>query len=312
VNAFVFTDNTLLLAEMIGGAKKLSGGGKVTAIVLGTEDDANNICKLGTDTICWLGEQGNRLVDDFIPTIINLIQSRVPDVFLIGSSVCGRAIAGRVAAAIGTAAIVGTKEIREIDGGITASHMIYGGDAVRIEKLLGKTLVAIVGAGFSDAAEPVTGNGVVEPVPFIEPVVKVKLIETKEKPPSNSGVATAKRVVGVGRGFSSKEEIELAKELAAELDGEVGYSRPVTEGDPPLMKGEPYIGVSGIQIKPDLYLAVAISGQTQHVIASNESKVVACINKDANALMFRHSDYGIVADFKEALPALTKAIKAAR
>lgn len=92
----------------------------------------------------------------------------------------------------------------------------------------------------------------------------------------------------------------------------MGYTRPLIEGDPPIVPNEPYIGVSGIQIKPDLYLAVGISGQTQHIVGVNESKIVACINKDPNAPVFRHSDYGIVGDMNELLPALTRAVKKAR
>lgn len=315
MNICTFSDNLSLLPEILSGARELAVGnnGSITAIIVGAESEAKSAVSMGADKVCWLGEAGNKLIDDYTPTIINLVKQQQPNVFLIAATVRGKAIAGRVAAALDTAAIVNAKEIKAVNGALQVSHMIYGGGAMRVEKPLGSILVVTVGPGlFNPVEADPSRSGEVVPVELIEPIAKITKLETKPKKTGSSNIGAAKRVVGVGKGFAEKEDLILARELADALGGEVGYTRPVTEGTPPFAEGEPYIGVSGISIKPDLYVAVGVSGQTQHVIGVNESRVIVCINNEPKALMFRYSDYGIVGDLYEVLPELTKALKGAK
>ena len=118
-------------------------------------------------------------------------------------------------------------------------------------------------------------------------------------------LAAAKVVVGVGRGLEREENLSLARDLAAAIGGEVGCSRPVAEGEK-WMPRETYIGVSGVMIKPELYIACGISGQVQHMAGVNQSRVIVAINKDKSAPIFKQCDYGIVGDLSVVLPALTK------
>lgn len=312
MNIFVFSESMTLMAEMLSKARELAGNGSVAAIVIGSESQVQQAVAVGADKVYWLGEQGNWLVDDFVPSITQLIAEQKPGVLLVGATIRGKAVAGRVAASLDTATVANAKEIKPVDGSLLATRMIYGGGAVTVQRTVDNLLIVTAGPGmFTAAAADPSRGGEVVPVERIEPVVRIKKLESKLKKKSSSNIIAAKRVVGVGRGFAEKEDLELARELAGALCAELGYTRPVTEGTPPFAEGEPYIGVSGIQIKPDLYVAVGISGQTQHVIGVNESKVVVCINNEPKALMFRHSDYGIVGDLYDVLPELTKALKGA-
>ncbi|HEX3010747.1 MAG TPA: electron transfer flavoprotein subunit alpha/FixB family protein [Syntrophomonadaceae bacterium] len=315
MNIFTFSDSPSLLPEILGGAKELvaEAGGTTTAIIIGSESEAKSAFSMGADKIYWLGELRDRLVDDFVPTIAKLVNEQRPTALLVAATMRGKSIAGRIAAALNTAALVNVKELKVVNGSIQVSHMIYGGGAIRVEQPKGDVLVATVGAGlFAPINLDSSCSGQIETVDFIEPAAKISKLESKPKKSSASNITAAKRVVGVGRGFAAKEDLKIARELANVLGGEVGYTRPVTEGDPPFAEeGEPYIGVSGIQIKPDLYIAVGISGQTQHIVGVNESRIVVCINNEPKALMFRYSDYGIVGDLYEVLPELSKALKGA-
>lgn len=120
-------------------------------------------------------------------------------------------------------------------------------------------------------------------------------------------LASATRVVGVGRGFGAEADLDLARAVAAKLGAELACSRPIAEGVG-WMPAERYVGVSGATIAPDLYLAVGISGQVQHLVGVRGAKVVVAINKDKNAPIFAHADLGVVGDLYEVLPALVAAL----
>lgn len=302
MKTFVFSEDASLQYELVSAGKQF---GDVTAIVVEDVTAAESVSEFGADVICLKG--AGELVDSYIPTIIKLIKDNSPELLIVGDTVIGKSVAGMVAAALDTDAVAYAKKIGLSNGKVNATQMVYGGGAIRTRQATAATLIILAKPGLADAVKAEKGN---VSVVTVEPVdTGIKLRETKEKPSTNDGILTAKYVVGVGNAFDDYEQIGIARDLAAALGGEVGYTRPLIEGDPPVVPNERYIGVSGIQIKPDLYIAAGISGQTQHVVGINESKVVCCINKDGNAPIFRHSDYGIVGDLFEVLPALTEAIK---
>lgn len=119
-------------------------------------------------------------------------------------------------------------------------------------------------------------------------------------------LSSAGIIVAVGRGIKSEENIELARELAAAIDGELAASRPICDnGWLPL---ERQIGSSGQTVSPKLYLALGISGAIQHVVGMKGSKTIVAINRDPNAPIFEIADYGIAGDLFEIVPALIKAL----
>ena len=117
-------------------------------------------------------------------------------------------------------------------------------------------------------------------------------------------------IVSVGRGIGEQENIGIVEELAAALGAEMAASRPICDnGWVPM---ERQVGSSGQTVSPKLYLAVGISGAIQHLVGMKGSKAVIAINKDENAPIFEVADYGVVGDLFEVVPALTKAVLAAK
>jgi len=121
-------------------------------------------------------------------------------------------------------------------------------------------------------------------------------------------VTQARVVVSAGRGFEKKEDLALARALADALGGELGATRPLTE-ELHWLPENLCIGLSGVQVKPDLFLAVGVSGQIQHVTGFRNAKVIAAVNKDEKAPIFEVSDLGIVGDLYEVVPRLLDAIR---
>jgi electron transfer flavoprotein alpha subunit len=123
-------------------------------------------------------------------------------------------------------------------------------------------------------------------------------------------LSVAPVIVSVGRGIGEQENIGIVEELAAALGAELAASRPICDNG--WLPMERQVGSSGQTVSPKLYLAVGISGAIQHLVGMKGSKSVIAINKDENAPIFELADYGVVGDLFEVVPALTKAVLAAK
>jgi electron transfer flavoprotein alpha subunit len=112
----------------------------------------------------------------------------------------------------------------------------------------------------------------------------------------------AERIVAVGRGIKSQENIPLAEKLARAMGAEVAASRPICDNG--WLPMERQIGSSGQTVAPKLYVALGISGAIQHLVGMKGSRTIVAINKDAEAPIFEVADYGIVGDLFEIAPAI--------
>jgi electron transfer flavoprotein alpha subunit len=141
----------------------------------------------------------------------------------------------------------------------------------------------------------------------MEAGIDASVMRYKVEPPVKEEAAgmkleDAEIVVAGGRGMGNKENFSIIWELADLLGGAVGATRtPCEEGWVP---SSLQIGQTGKVIAPNLYIAVAISGAAQHIVSCLSSKNIVAVNKDPEASIFKVADYGVVADYKEALPAL--------
>ncbi|MCG8460076.1 MAG: electron transfer flavoprotein subunit alpha/FixB family protein, partial [Holophagales bacterium] len=117
-------------------------------------------------------------------------------------------------------------------------------------------------------------------------------------------------VVAVGRGVGKPENLGPVRELAEVLGADIGASRPVIDNG--WLERERQIGSSGQTVAPKLYVAVGISGAIQHLVGMKGASCVVAINKDPSAPIFTVSQYGIVGDLHEVVPALSEAIREAR
>jgi electron transfer flavoprotein alpha subunit len=123
-------------------------------------------------------------------------------------------------------------------------------------------------------------------------------------------LSAAPVIVSVGRGIGEEANIDIVQALATALGAELAASRPICDNG--WLPMERQVGSSGQTVSPKLYLVVGISGAIQHLVGMKGSKVVIAINKDENAPIFEVADYGVVGDLFEIVPALTKAVTAAK
>ncbi|MDR0593011.1 MAG: electron transfer flavoprotein subunit alpha/FixB family protein, partial [Bifidobacteriaceae bacterium] len=136
----------------------------------------------------------------------------------------------------------------------------------------------------------------------------VERLAVDAAPADATRLADAERVVAVGLGLGSADALPAVERLARALDAEIAGSMPAaTAGWVP---HERYVGLSGQQISPALYLALGISGAPQHLAGIRGAKMVVAVDTDARAPIFRAAEYGIVGDLREVVPALTEALAA--
>lgn len=309
----VFTEKAALLPELIAAARMLTteSGGRVIAAILGPRDWAEQAAASGAHSALWLGElPAGRLLEDVVPTLAAAVGDVQPTGILIGATTRGRLIAGRLAARLGISALTDVREFRPDSGGLHATHLVFGGGAVRTDRPLTVPFLATVAAGVFEPLTPDPGASIeIQSVDWVVPPWQAKLIERRGREGSSVNLAAAKKVVCPGRGLKRQEDLVLIEELTRALGAEMACTRPLSEGLNWLPR-ERYIGISGAVVKPDLYIGVGVSGQAQHTIGMSESRVVVAINKDRNAPLVAQSDYAIEGDLYEVVPALIRAIKA--
>ena len=164
-------------------------------------------------------------------------------------------------------------------------------------------LVAVVGAGLYEAAPPTAGGSVM----VVDAVVSasgVRLVSRAPKVEQSMDLSAASVVIGVGRGIGSVENVDVAAGVAKAIGAQLACSRPIAEGVGWIPKSR-HLGVSGEGIQPDVYPALGVSGQVQHMVGVNSATTIVAINKDKSAPIFHHCDLGLVADLSAVLPTLT-------
>ena len=165
-----------------------------------------------------------------------------------------------------------------------------------------------IGSFRADAVQ----KGGTAPITKTDVHVDAAAIRQKPEPPFQEAkqavdLGQAERIVAVGRGIKSQENIALAEKLARAMGAEVAASRPICDNG--WLPMERQIGSSGQTVAPKLYVALGISGAIQHLVGMKGSRTIVAVNKDADAPIFEVADYGIVGDLFEITPALTSELE---
>ncbi len=287
-----------VLAETEKGARDLCAGARTFGgdVALVSLSDATAVAGIA-DVVYRIDVPANAMVESAAATVIALVAEKGADVVLVEPTRRMKVIAGKLAAAHKTSVIC---DVNAFDG-VMAKSLYFGGVAARNQKSLADTAIFTCGAApFGDASA--SGTDVMEDVPFATEEGPV-LVSREALPASDVNLAAAKRIVAAGRGFAAEEDLQMARDFAAAIGGELGCTRPLTEAED-WMPREAYIGISGLMLSPEIYVGIGVSGQMQHMVGVNSAKVAFAINKDKNAPIFNQIDYGLVGDLNAVLPVI--------
>jgi electron transfer flavoprotein alpha subunit len=220
---------------------------------------------------------------------------------LVGATKRGKDVAARLAGLLDWPY---ASECQSIQGGDTwtVERMVLSGNSKASYRLGARAVVSAVPRTFEGAGKgtPVAAQTVA--------ASRLKSTPRGAAGHSDFDLGSASVVIGVGRGFKKKEDIELAERLAKCFPGgAVGCSRPIA-ADLKWLGEEHWIGLSGHAIKPKAYIACGVSGQIQHVAGIRGAKLIIAINTNKDAPIFQVSDYGVVGDLYQVIPKLVQSL----
>jgi electron transfer flavoprotein alpha subunit len=237
-----------------------------------------------------------------------LVQEHRPNLILFSQSYDARDVAGHLQALTGSTLM---SNANDVTGPDTAETQIFGGTRIAKVELSGPDPKLVLMRPKSTAPEP-AGEGSANVVPvevqIPDDLKQARRVERHEEEASGPKLEDAKVVVSGGRGLQDPDNFKLLDDLAAALGGAaVGATRAVVDSG-----WVPYnyqVGQTGKTVKPEVYIAIGISGAIQHMVGMKESKRIIAINKDAEAPIFKIADLGIVGDALKVVPALTEEIR---
>ncbi len=228
------------------------------------------------------------------------------DALLVPATSVGKNFAPRVAAKLDVAPI---SEIVEVVDGSTFVRPIYAGNAMEtVNSADAKKVITVRATAFKAAADG--GSASIERIDAGPGAPRTRFVSDEIVKSDRPELAGAKIVVSGGRAMGSAEEFHRVIEpLADKLGAAVGASRAAVDAG--YAPNDYQVGQTGKVVAPQLYIAVGISGAIQHLAGMKDSKVIVAINKDGDAPIFQVADYGLVADYKTAVPELMAALTAA-
>ncbi len=289
--------------ETVSYGKKL--GGNLTVITSGSADDSSlaTLGKYGANKVLVdRSIQGN---DD--QQLTQLIASAADSVgattIIFSHDLTAKAVAPRLSVRLKAGLISGAIELPAADG--TVKVNVFSGKAFGSVKVNSSVkIISLLPNSFQP--EENGNNCAVESFSSNASSSLIKVLSTK-KPEGEIPLPEAELVVSAGRGMKGPENWGMVEDLATALGAATACSRPVA--DIGWRPHHEHVGQTGVAIRPNLYIAIGISGAIQHLAGVNGSKVIVVINTDAEAPFFKAADYGILGDAFEVLPRLTEAVK---
>jgi electron transfer flavoprotein alpha subunit len=301
--------------ELVGVARSLAEntGRETRGLVIGSGvgEIASEFASKGAGETLVVDDAAlaNYNSDGFNRAIRAAAEAADADLIMISNTPTGWDVAPRVAAGLDAAYVSDCFRIEGSGDGLSFFRRIFNGKLDAELSSQGTTVVTVQ----PGATEPFEGStdGATTALDVSLDGVRSKFIEIKQAESTGIDLTKADIIVSGGRGVGAPEKFpEIIQPLADALGGAMGASRPVVDAG---WLAHPYqVGSSGQIVTPKLYLACGISGAIQHLVGMKGSNFIIAINKDPDAPIFEAADVGVVADLFDIVPALTKAVQAAK
>jgi electron transfer flavoprotein alpha subunit len=301
VTTWIVVGDQPTVGNLVTVARSL--GGPVGAVVAGPRSVAETVAAGGVDKVVWCNAPDDVPAEANATAVADVVAADPPRVVLAGRNPGERVLLGAVAARIKAAVLTGARSVAVDGDGVVVVNAVFGDIADETVAVSGPVALLLDGGSAPSA------DGTSVPIEEVSGTpLGLKVIETRTHDFDEVDLNAAHRVVGVGRGLKSREDLALIEEFAGAIGAEIACSRPVAEGLNWMGKDR-YIGSSGARISPQLYVAVGISGELQHMVGVTGAETIVAINSDPNAAVFKQTDHGLVGDLYQLVPAITAALK---
>lgn len=277
------------------------------ALALGEAEDAGELGKYGASKVYHISGSELQEFDSqlYAAAIGKAAEELGAGVVILTHTSTGKSLIGRLAVRLNAGAVSGVNGVPTAEGTFKVRKPVFSGKAFAdVEVKSEKKVLSLMGNSFQpeEVAEAVEVSPLEVELP--QGRVQVKSVNRVE---GRTPLPEAELVVSAGRGMKGPENWKMIEKLADTLGATTACSRPVA--DTGWRPHHEHVGQTGITIRPNLYIAVGISGAIQHLAGVNNSKTIVVINKDPEAPFFKAADYGVVADLFDVVPRLTEALE---
>lgn len=277
------------------------------ALTLGTAENADQLGLYGANRVLNAADAAFSSFDSQVYTaaIAQVAQQENASVILMSHTSTGKALVGRLAVRLGAGSVSGVNALPNTEGGFKVRKNIFAGKALAEYAIqTERQVLSLMGNAIQPEA---LGTAVaVEAIALSVPASRL-VVKQVEKVSGKVPLPEADRVVSGGRGMKGPENWGMIEELADLLEAATACSRPVADDD--WRPHHEHVGQTGVAIRPNLYIAIGISGAIQHLAGVNKSKTIVVINKDPEAPFFKAADYGVAGDLFEVVPQFIAALK---
>ncbi len=283
-------------------------GTTAEALVLGSvSDDLASLGKYGVKKVNQVSNESLNQVDAqlYAKVIAEAVTATGADVLVFSHNQTGKAVSAAVAARLKAGIVSGACALPDTSNGFVVKKTVFSGKAFAHVAIHSPIKVISLNTN-SFHTETAEGTAELAQLNIAVDASKIK-VSAVNKIVGEVPLTEADIVVSGGRGLKGPENWGVLLDLAKELNAATACSRPVADAD--WRPHHEHVGQTGVQIAPNLYFALGISGAIQHLAGVNRSKVIVVINKDPEAPFFKAADYGIVGDLFEVVPKLTEEIK---
>ncbi len=300
--------NSSLETVYYGSKVAESLGSSCNALIIGPCIDGGRLGSYGAKEVWQVDDTKLSSFDSQVYTkvITQAAREKGAKVVIVADSSNGRSLLGRLSISLKAGPVRGANKLPEVkEGKLNIERPVFSGKAIATCRV--NTDIAVLSLMGNTLKPQSTGT---------EIAVKILTVEILE---SKTKVLNVKRSVGIvplpeaqivvsaGRGMKDPSNWGIVEELAQVLGATTACSRPVADSG--WRPHSEHVGQTGIAIRPNLYIAIGISGAIQHLAGVNSSKVIVVINKDPEAPFFKAADYGVCGDLFEVVPRLTEALK---
>lgn len=297
--------------EMVGRAKDIAAklGGQAITLVLGhgIQEQASGFA---SDATLYVDDPALAQFNPeaYCRVIEGMVSEKLPRLCLVGSTTSGMDLGAWLSTRSNMSCVAYVNAIEVEDDQLIATSQVYAGKMTAEVVPQGDSAVALVLAGAFPAED---GRGATGAEPIDAPVplddLKTRFVQTIEPESGDIDITAAEKIVAVGRGIGSQDDIELAEELAEALGAALAASRPITDAN--WLPKTRQVGKSGVVVKPKLYLSLGISGAPEHLEGMKDSELIIAVDTDPNAPIFNSAHYGTTVDLFDVAEALLEQLE---